>query len=72
MNDIEAEDEWDMQARLLDGDFLQAVDLCRVSNKEERSDLSLASRFFSLSRLTEEEELAQLSDLLLKSHLGDE
>ena len=74
MNDIEADDQRDVQARLFDGDFLQVVDSRRVGDKKQRADLAFAYAIFQLDLIgyQAEEELRHLADLFINGHLREQ
>ncbi len=70
MNDVISEDERNMQSALLDSEVLQAIDLLRVGDKQERAHLALENPLVGRDALLlVERDLAHLAYLLLKCHL---
>src|SRR5271170_1658382 len=69
MNDVEAEDERDVEAGLLDGDVLELVDHGGVGHKQQRAELALGDGIRYFVRLAKHKLLAKLADLLLERHL---
>src|SRR5271170_1939056 len=60
MNDVEAEDERDVEAGLLDGDVLELVDHGGVGHKQQRSKLALGDGIRYFSGRSEDKLLAKL------------
>ena len=69
VDDVEAEDEWDMEAGVVDGEMLEAVDLCGVGDEEQRADLIFGDGRLEGAGGGEVEELVELGELLFRGHL---
>lgn len=72
MNDVKSEEERDVKAGVLHGEMLEAVDLVGIGDEEERADVACLDACFDRLRGAKEEELIELSELLLHSHLMEE
>ena len=72
VDDVEAEDERDVQARLLDRDVLELVDHSGIGNEEQRAELAFGDGAFDLVGFAKHELLAELADFFLEGHLLEE
>jgi len=69
VDDVEPEDERNVQARVVDGEMLETIDLDGVGDEEEGADLALADLLIHLGGWSEAEELVELTELFFGSHL---
>jgi len=69
VDDVEAEDERDVQARFLDGQVLEAVDFSGIGDEEKRSQLTIRNGVVDGFLFAEIEELAELADFFFQGHL---
>jgi hypothetical protein len=72
VNDVEAEEQRDLQSRVLDRDSLKPIDDRGISDEQQGADRPCAYvglNLFRLHELLDVEELIELAHLLLDRHL---
>ena len=73
VDDVEAEEERNVEAALLDGDVLEAIDFGGVGEEEEGADGAGAHhRIHRGAWLAEDRDLGHLAEFFGEGHLGDE